>query len=93
MTAFDRFQNATTFIAEGRRAEARREIVAAINWIDRTGRDRHVRADLVELLACLELWRNDDGTWSHHRDAQRRFQRRDDAATDLRFHLEWNQHP
>ena len=90
MNAFDHFQIATTFIAEGRRPEARREIVAAINWIDRTGRDRHIRADLVDLLAGLDLWRNDDGTWSHHRDAQRRWQSRGDAATDLKFHREWS---
>jgi len=90
MDAFDRFQIATTLIAEGQKPKARQEIVAAIDWIDRTGCDRHVRAPLAELLASLDLWQNSDGTWSHHRDAQRRWQNRGDAATDLKFHREWS---
>ena len=46
MTAFESFQIATTYIAEGRRAEARRHIANAIRWIDATGKDKAMRASL-----------------------------------------------
>lgn len=91
MSAFDHFQTATCALSEGRRTDARRKLEAAIASIDRTGRDRNMRADLAALLASIqpELWRNDDGTWSHHRDAERRWSSKSTCQTDLRFHQEW----
>ena len=90
MDAFENFQLATTYIAEGRRAEARRHIANAIRWIDRTGKDKAMRSDLLDLLDMLNVWQNDDGTWSHHKDAKRRWTSRSAAETDLRFHNEWS---
>ena len=54
MTAFDHYQNATVMIAEGRRIAARQELREALAWIDRTGRDRHMRDDLAALLETVE---------------------------------------
>jgi len=53
MTAFDHFQRATVMIAEGRLSPARQRIRAAIRWIDRTGKDQHMRGDLSALLETL----------------------------------------
>ena len=36
-----------------------------------------------------EIWQNDNGTWSHHKDAQREWSDRTGCATDLRFAREW----
>lgn len=90
MTAFDRFQAATVMIAEGRRIAARQCIIEAITWIDRTGRDRHMRADLQALADSIGgfLSRHEDGTWSHPYD-RCRWPTKADAATDLRFTIEW----
>lgn len=90
MTPFDHFQHATVMISEGRRIAARQLLLDAIMAIDRTGQDTHVRSDLVALLEQIgTVWRNADGTWSHPRDAARRWETRDAAETDLRFHQEW----
>ncbi|MDA3877736.1 MAG: hypothetical protein PF483_11690 [Halothiobacillus sp.] len=49
MTAFDYFQRATCFIAEGNRREAAKDLAKAIAHIDRTGVDADLRGDLVLL--------------------------------------------
>lgn len=36
-----------------------------------------------------EIWRNSNGTWSHHKDAKREWQDKVGCATDLRFAKEW----
>ena len=36
-----------------------------------------------------DIWRNNNGTWSHHRDAKREWSDRIGCAVDLRFHYEW----
>ena len=36
------------------------------------------------------VWQNDNGTWSHRHDASRQFSDEAGAATDFRFHQEWN---
>lgn len=53
MTAVDHFQAATVMIADGRRIAAQQELREAIRWIDRTGKDKHMRSDLADLLATL----------------------------------------
>lgn len=50
-TAFNLFQRATCEIAGGDKQSAARTLAKAIAWIDRTGKDREMRADL-EVLAC-----------------------------------------
>jgi hypothetical protein len=35
------------------------------------------------------IWRNANGTFSHHRDAQREWEDETFCRTDLRFHQEW----
>lgn len=35
------------------------------------------------------IWQNDNGTFSHHKDAQRQWTDRAGCETDLRFHQEW----
>ena len=90
MDALENFKLATTYIAEGKRAKARRHIANAIRWIDATGKDKAMRADLLDLLDMMNVWQNDDGTWSHHKDAKCRWASRGAAETDLRFHNEWS---
>lgn len=53
MTAFDYFQESTVWIAEGRVIAAQQHLREAIAWIDRTGEDQHMRADLAALLATI----------------------------------------
>lgn len=36
-----------------------------------------------------EIWKNDNGTFSHHKDGQRQWHDYIGCATDLRFHREW----
>lgn len=36
-----------------------------------------------------KIWQNADGTWSHHRDAKRKWSDYDGCATDLQFSEEW----
>lgn len=50
MTAFDHFQAASVLIASGCVIAAQQNLQAAIRWIDQTGMDTHMRADLVALL-------------------------------------------
>jgi len=38
---------------------------------------------------CPDIWQNANGTWSHHKDAQREWADRNGCAADLRFHTEW----
>lgn len=35
------------------------------------------------------VWQNANGTFSHHRDAQREWADETGCRTDLRFHMEW----
>ena len=52
-SAFNLFQRATCEIAEGDKQSAARTLAKAIAWIDRTGRDREMRADLLTLKEAL----------------------------------------
>jgi hypothetical protein len=36
-----------------------------------------------------KIWRNANGTWSHHRDASREWSDMTGCTTDLRFSEEW----
>lgn len=53
MTAFDHFQIATCLIGEDDKISAKNHLRAAIRQIDKDGVDRHMRADLADLLRRL----------------------------------------
>lgn len=36
-----------------------------------------------------DVWKNDNGTWSHRKDHNGEFSDKSSAQTDLRFALEW----
>jgi hypothetical protein len=38
---------------------------------------------------AARIWQNPNGTWSHHKDAQREWYGLDGCETDLRFFEEW----
>lgn len=52
-----------------------------------------IRAKLAAMQtkrrALPEIWQNDNGTFSHHKDSQREWADRTSCQTDLRFHMEW----
>lgn len=43
----------------------------------------------TETKAKPDVWKNDNGTWSHRKDHRGEFSDKNGAETDLRFTLEW----
>lgn len=61
-----------------------------------TGETKMTTAEKIQMMrdaglrrTTARIWQNANGTWSHHKDADREWYGIDACQTDLRFHEEW----